>query len=82
MRLVIRFGIGHGCTWGATEVVPVEYESAEAFAVEFEEFCRSNQQEFGLMEFAGRQWNVDEFFFKNQYFAPEILTVDEWFAER
>ena len=34
------------------------------------------------MEFAGRQWNVDEFFFKNQYFAPEILTVDEWFAER
>lgn len=81
MRLVIRYHVGDGCTWGATEIVPVEYESAEAFVVEFEEFCRANQREFGLMAFAGKQWDPDNFFYKNQYVAPEILTVDEWFSE-
>jgi hypothetical protein len=86
MRLVIRYSIGDECSWNATETVPVEYESAEAFAVEFAAFCRANHKRgysHHMAEFAGQQWCPDNFFLgrANDYYPPEILTVDEWFAE-
>lgn len=81
MRLVIEYVVSDGCTYGFDQVVPVEYESAEAFAVEFEEACKAakaHKYEWQF-EFAGRQWNYDNFFEKDVYYAPEVMTVDEWF---
>jgi hypothetical protein len=87
MRLVIEQTVGDGYTWHATNTSPVEYESAEAFAVEFEEACKEarvqakqSTRHWVEFTFAGREWDADDFFEEGVYYPPEILTVDEWFA--
>jgi hypothetical protein len=88
MRLVIEYNVGDGYTWSATNTVPVEYESAEAFFVEFEEACKEarvqpKQTRCCWIEFtfAGLEWDATCFFTSDgDYYPPEILTVDEWFA--
>jgi hypothetical protein len=88
MQLVIEHGAGDGCTWWCTCTIPVIYESAEAFAVDFEAFCLQNRDVRGYSnpKFAGHTWDMEDFFPCNQdsergeYTAPEIYTVDEWFA--
>lgn len=86
MRLVIEYGSGDGCTFHCTNTIPVEYESAEAFAVDFEAFCREKfltaSWPNGDFMFANQMWDVLDFFEEEQYCSPEIFTVDEWFALR
>jgi hypothetical protein len=84
MRLVIEYTEGDGCSWYATNTIPVEYESAEAFAVEFEEACHlqynKNSWQHKNFILAGKEWDVDDFFDDGNYCPPEVLTVDEWFT--
>lgn len=81
MRLVIEFSAGDGCTWWATVSVPVVYESAEAFAVDFEEAClKAKSSAEYTFKFAGYDWEPGDFIIDGDYFPPDILTVDEWFA--
>jgi len=88
MRLVIEYYVGDGYTWSATNTVPVEYESAEAFVVEFEEACKEarvqakqTRRHWLEFTFAGLEWDADCFFTSDgDYCPPEILTVDEWFS--
>lgn len=86
MRLVIEYVVGDGCTYHCTNTTPIEYESAEAFAVEFEEACRVNllntRWPLQNFTFAGKEWDVSDFYFDGIYIAPEIFTVDEWFKKR
>ena len=37
MRLVIRYTVSDGCTLSCTETIPIEYESTEAFYIDFEQ---------------------------------------------
>lgn len=88
MRLVIEYYVGDGYTWSATNTVPVEYESAEAFVVEFEEACKEarvqakqTRRHWLEFTFAGLEWDADCFFTSDgEYCPPAILTVDEWFS--
>jgi hypothetical protein len=83
MRLVIKCHISDGYTYSFTNTVPVIYESAEAFAVDFEKFCWDNI-DYSILDqpkFAGVEWEPDRFFENNKYYAPEIMTVDEWFND-
>ena len=83
MRLVIRVNITDRYTYFVDTFVPVVYESAEAFLVDFESFCKKNQNSFSLKghEFAGQMWDVSNFFEDGKYFDPTVMTVDEWFAK-
>jgi hypothetical protein len=86
MRLVIEYHDGDGCTYSCDVTVPVVYESAEAFAVDFEKFCKdikSSGKGNSLYgdSFAGQKWDVSGFFEDGVYYAPRISTVDEWFRE-
>jgi len=84
MRLVIRYPVGDGYTWSGEVVLPVEYKSAEALYVDFEEAVRAAQRmgwrgyEF---EVAGHEFDADDFLENDRYTPPEILTVDEWFSQ-
>lgn len=87
MRLVIVYHMGDGCTYSCTETVPVEYESAEAFAVDFEKVAMDTYNtgaNYGAFMFAGHEWYTENHAYydngENVYDAPTILTVDEWFA--
>jgi hypothetical protein len=88
MRLVIEYYVGVDYTWSVTNTVPVEYESAEAFVVEFEEACKEarvqakqTRRHWLEFTFAGLEWDADCFFTSDgEYCPPEILTVDEWFS--
>ncbi len=89
MRLVIEFHIGDGCTFSCTETFPVEYESAEAFAVDFEKATLDSYNSGapnGAFWFAGHEWVTENHGYQDNgkfvYDAPDILTVDEWFAAR
>lgn len=83
MRLVIQYEWGDGYTFSATATVPVNYESAESFLVDFEEFCRTRYDDDSISTpiFAGLEWNVSNFFEDGVYYSPTILTVDEWFGD-
>jgi len=87
MRLIIEFVVSDGCSYSFTETVPVAYESAEAFAVDFEIVCYANKQNWQGFMFANHSWNSSDFFggynmeTKSQhYYQPSIFTVDEWFS--
>lgn len=88
MQLVIEHDAGDRYTWWARCTIAVIYESAEAFAVDFEAFCLQNRDVRGHPDpaFAGHTWDMGDFFPYNEdyeigeYTAPEIYTVDEWFA--
>ena len=85
MRLIIEYQVGDGCTFSGTDTVPVEYESAEAFAVDFEKAVRDSRgsNNRGDFIFANREWNDDHHGYQDSgkwtYWGPTILTVDEWF---
>lgn len=78
VRLVVEFNVTDGCTFHCRATRPVLYSSAEAFAVEFEEACRTNRG--ATLNFAGQQFPVDAFFEDETYFGPDVWTVDEWFS--
>lgn len=88
MRLVIRYEIGDGYTFNATETVPVECESGEFFAVEFERLCKCVDRMENEFLFCGKTWYVPNHMHYNRdredfyYEAPIMLTVDEWFEEK
>lgn len=81
MQLVIKYTVSDGCTYSCDVTQPVLYESAEAFIVDFENFCHENRIYDILKQpvFAGIKWCPDEFFENDIYYSPDILTVDEWF---
>ena len=86
MRLVIQYHDGDGCTYSCDITVPVVYESAEAFAVDFEKFCKdikSSGKGNSLWgnSFAGQNWDVFSFFEDDVYYPPQIYTIDEWFDD-
>jgi hypothetical protein len=80
IRLVIKYSDSDGCTYDCTVVEPVLYASAEAFAVDFEEYCLKNRHE-AEGEFAGIEFCPWKFFEDDKYYGPDVLTVDEWFAD-
>lgn len=87
MRLIVEYNVGDGHTWYATETVPVIYESAEAFIVDFEEFVKdkvAKKDVFNLCKFAGREWDITDFykgdFTGDSFYWPRVYTVDEFFA--
>jgi hypothetical protein len=88
MRLVVQYSVGDGCSWYAENTVPVVYESAEAFLVDFEEIVKpymdkNSSRYYAKREFVlgGQQFDCSDFFFEGKYQAPDVMTVDEWFDE-
>jgi hypothetical protein len=86
MKLVICYSVGDCCTYSCDVVRPVEYESAEAAIVEFERLAVEARAASGyVFWFAGHEFDTSDFFWKNttpdRLYLPEILTIDEWFAQ-
>lgn len=92
MRLVIKWNHGDGCTYSCDETEPVEFESAEAFIVGFEDALKAaHKAGKGEFQFAGRDWWEDQFYYRKEdrngrYLGkemslPRVLTVDEWFEQ-
>lgn len=87
MKLVVEYQVSDGCTYSFTETVPVEYESAESFIVEFEQLCKVEKEgrlQSGFL-FAGKWFDATNFFEYNWttkervFYPPKVFTVDEWF---
>lgn len=83
MRLIIEYTVGDGFTYSATNTVPVVYESAEAFIVDFEAFVKdkvAKKDVFNLSRFAGRDWDMTDFHvYGSGFFWPQVYSVDEFF---
>lgn len=86
MKLVLAYGQGDGCTYWSERTIPVEYESAEALIVDFENAAKSAYcSDHWDFVFAGHTFDASDFFDKNSfdenddYMCPEIMTIDEWF---
>lgn len=80
MRLVIIYTVTDECHYWFEQVVPVEYESAEAFLVDFEkslEDAISSRKPRFLA--GGQEWDKYDFLDGKKTLMPEVLTVDEWF---
>ena len=91
MRLIVEYPITDHCTYSFTASVPAEYESAEAFLVDFERMCRDakkvwednwpTKQSPSEIEIGNQTFDFADFFERDRYFGPDVFTVDEWFAE-
>jgi hypothetical protein len=90
MRLIVKWSYGDGCTYSCNETEPVEFESAEAFIVGFEDALKAAFKDHQIdFKFAGREWDLDQFYYRvedrhgrylgNDLTLPKVLTVDEWF---
>ena len=83
MKLVLIYNHGDGCTYWCEETVPIEYESAEALIVDFENAAKSAycSDKWDFI-FAGHTFDSYRFFENNildSYICPKIMTIDEWF---
>jgi hypothetical protein len=85
VRLIIEWEDTDGATYSCRRSVPVSYDSAEAFAVDFEAACKANQQTrrpgIDTFKFGGQDFWGPMFFEDGEFVMPSINTVDEWFAE-
>lgn len=74
MKLVISVSCGDGYTWWATDHVPIEYESPEAFLVDFDTWKESPEYASaffnGGFQGTGLDKDTDDF---------EVWTLEEWF---
>lgn len=83
VRLVVSWEEDDGFTSCVSHTLPVLYESAEAFIVDFEAWCRANrgnpsQVQDGML-FAGHPFYPPHFFDGKVFVPPDVKTVDEWF---
>jgi len=82
MRLVMKFSVSDGCTYGYEAVLPIEYESPEAAIVEFEELAvKAREAGEPTFIFAGHEEETWCHFEEGVYYSPSFLTIDEWFAQ-
>ena len=84
-RLIIEWVDSDGCTYSCTNTLPVLYESAEAFVVEFEAWCKLTASANSVRRdttFAGQDFEAYHFFENGAYVPPRVFTVDEWFQEQ
>lgn len=91
MRLIVQYDNGDKSTFASEVTVPVIYGSAEAFLVHFEAHFSEwiaararGEWPVALMEFSlgGQHFYCDNFVDNvGAFLAPEIMTVDEFFAK-
>jgi len=87
MNIVLCYTEGDGCTYSCDTVRPIVWESCEAALVEFERACTVAFHERHDFMFAGFEFDPATFFHpvgerqEARFFAPDFLTVDEWFAQ-
>ena len=88
MRLIVSYQVTDGCTYSADIVVPVVYESAEAFLVDFENAVKSAKEKYASFSLGGQEFDSYRFVEisfdrgskKEEIYLPDVYTVDEWFA--
>lgn len=84
MRLVVITNYSDDCTYSFDETVPVEYESPEAFLVDFEKACYNNKDKsFTQRQFilGNGRFDASDYFEGNEFNPPTILTLDEWYSK-
>lgn len=80
MRLVIEYSIGDGFTYSSVVSRPIVYESAESFLEDFESACLEAYNSNDKFCVGGLTFNTYDFFFDDEFFAPDVSTVDEWYS--
>ena len=81
MRLVMLYTFGDGCTYSCDRVFPMVAESPEAALCEFEELYNQYKGDWkaGPFTFANEEFYSNDFECDGKYYAPDFLTLDEWF---
>lgn len=83
MKLIIEYNETDGCTYSCTNTLPIEYESPEALAVDFEAECKRAYEQcpagYGDFWVSNRQFNTSSFYDQGVYYPPSFYTFDEWF---
>lgn len=88
MKLVMTYAIGDDCTWWANEVIPFEYESAEAALVDFDKALEQAAHSKYDFDFAGHHFDCASFFEWSERkhivekTLPDIQTLEEWFDSK
>lgn len=85
-KLVIVYGVGDDCTWSAEITAPLEYESAEAFLVDFstwaEKACADAKinQTYPRGEFAVgvHTFDIADFSYKKTKESWDKSKGDDW----
>ena len=82
MRLIIEYEVTDGFTYHCTNTVPVVYESAEAFLVDFELSVggsKVNRDRPVSITLGSQEFDVNNFVDDGMYYPPNVYTLDEWF---
>lgn len=83
MRLIVEYEVTDGFTYHCTNTVPVVYESAEAFLVDFElslKGLKGNHEITGYITLGNQEFDSGDFVEDGMYYPPNVYTLDEWFA--
>jgi hypothetical protein len=89
-NIIVTYNVTDGCTYSATIVEAVAYESIEAFYVHFEEWLKKYSElpkEMSYDEMQAHQsftvnnttFEAYDFIEDGVYYMPDILLLEEWF---
>ena len=81
MRLVMLYTFWDGCNYSYAKVLPLISESPEQALSEFETAYRRAKKSLKPFKFAGVQHYEWDFEYNDKYYAPEFLTIDQWFKQ-
>lgn len=70
-----------GCTYECIRVLPCPHDSPEAAYVEFEELYLQAKKSGAPFKFAGCEYYSNDFEEEGTFYPPQLITVDEWFAQ-
>lgn len=81
-RVVMLYTFSDGFTYDHPRVFPLMAESTAAALVAFEDAYQQAKATGASFSFAGEKFYSSDFEDNGKYFAPDFLTVDEWFAQQ
>lgn len=82
MKLIVTYSTSDGCTYHADHVVPVEYDSEEAFLVDFEKWAEEHRDGNFLYANEGflNHGLFPSVYFGDEFSSPcEVYTLEKWF---
>lgn len=90
MRLIVSWNDTDDYTYNCLKIVPAVYDSAKAFICDLEKICsemisKCEEAPWPDIEdhfiLAGQDFYARDFWYGDEFLAPIIYTVDEWFSE-
>lgn len=82
MKLIILSNRSDGCTWYATDTIPIEYESEEQLISDMEDWANVDTEDHAYWREGWNNTGISSpmILGTDPYESYSIMTLDDWFT--